>query len=1475
MTARTGDVNPSGDEPASSNEMRPSAPLIGVDIGSASVKVVAHTKGPESSTGARITAARPLRGRPRHVLADLLERDVLPSLGSQFVRFAVTGYAQGLIADRLDAGAINEVLATAAGVRSMVPEARDVLDIGGQFTKWIRLASSTEELVSDCALNGLCAAGSGAFLEQQSVRLEMGVEELGKLAQSADRGATIAGRCSVFAKSDMIHLQQKGAPPEEIAYGLCLALARTFVATVLADRSVQPILALVGGGAANPGLVRAFRSVLELDDTEAVVAHDHLYAGAVGACLLATEQTQPIESQRALDLLRDGGRLAARDANRAHDKAIDPKVSEGGEIEGSGLEPLRRPDTDKRREATGAAPPSAVCRKDASSIAEDPGSDMLPPEGKIEALLGVDVGSVSTNLVVTTPDDEVLMGVYLPTRGRPVEVLAEGLSRLRQRFGNRLEVVAAGATGSGRHLAERLMGMDVVHNEITAQMVSASRFVPGVDTIFEIGGQDSKYIGARDGHLASFEMNKICAAGTGSFLEEQAERLGVRIVGEFAERAFESETPFALGSRCTVFMDTELVRALQRGASVEDLCAGLAFSIAKNYLEKVVSGRRIGKKIVFSGGTASNEAVVAAFNQVLGRPVHVHPYNRIAGALGAALLAKRFMEDRRSEARADDARRPASRFLGLDAVRDYSIKTFECRQCPNRCQVNRVKVADRVAHFGDACEKYAGRDREERATCETSPHLLDIFDRRSALLAEHLPPPRGERRPKVGLPMASMNVELAPLWATLLDELGFEPVLSRRTVPSMLEQGGRGLPPEVCLPLKLAAGHVEALLRKGVQRVFFPSVMEMPLRSPEDVPHTCLFAQMLPEMVKMSSRGRILAPEVCLSDDEARLAAAREISRCLDRPLSRVRIALSRGLQVQQSFERCRRQLGKSIIESDFERAVVVMGKSYNCHDPYLNLDLARHLRRLGLPAIPFDMLPLDEVALDERWQVLPWRFNRDQLRCLRFVEEDPRLFPLVVTNFGCGPDAFTLKHIEELTSHRPHLVLEFDEHRGEAGLITRLEAFADEIAEHLDSGPTGRRQNRPVVRKDPVVKGRRCFFPRFADHAPIYAAMLRSGGVDARLLDPPDHEIVDIAEEIGSGKECHPYALVTAHMVHLIRSNEAEPGDLFYVPGTVNPCLMCQYGDGARHVLRTLNEHRVKVWDPPVGELEPVVGVPGLVAFYEGLLAIDILTSAACRYRPYEKTRSSVDRAHQENVREIAEAVESLGDVAAAFGRCLKRLWRVEKTEGPRRPVVGVAGDFYTRINPASNANLFARLEEMGCEVWTHTYFSGYEDFCRHRDTMRSWQRVRPGDALWNLLAGGTLSCRAEALTSQLSEELRDHCVEPHPSRLIELASPYLGPWTNSLVLSNVGKMLDFVDRGADGVINAIGLNCMVGISSDCALQAIRRSPGSVPMVTLSYGGSEGPSQKIKLETFVHQVIARAESGGRGVERVASTAGA
>ncbi len=451
-------------------------------------------------------------------------------------------------------------------------------------------------------MNTLCAAGTGSFLDQQASRLGLTIEEFGQLALKSENPPRIAGRCSVFAKSDMIHLQQIATPDYDIVAGLCYALARNFKSNIGKGKTFAKPISFQGGVAANVGMRRAFMEVLEVSEGDLIIPKYFASMGAIGAILVTRETAGARKGWKGLD-------------------GLTRYLSEQQEAD-TPLKPLSL----SSRHLTPREP-------SVSSYAASEG-------GKIRAYLGIDVGSISTNLVVIDEEKRVLAKRYLMTAGRPIEAVRTGLQEIGEEIGDRLEIQGVGTTGSGRYLTADFVGADLVRNEITAQATAAIQIDPAVDTIFEIGGQDSKYISIDNGVVVDFEMNKVCAAGTGSFLEEQAEKLDISIKGEFGDLALSAEDPVRMGERCTVFIESDLVHHQQKGSEKDDLVAGLSYSIVQNYLNRVVGDRRIGNRIFFQGGTAFNKGVVAAFEKVLDKEIIVPENHDVTGAIGVAILAR-------------------------------------------------------------------------------------------------------------------------------------------------------------------------------------------------------------------------------------------------------------------------------------------------------------------------------------------------------------------------------------------------------------------------------------------------------------------------------------------------------------------------------------------------------------------------------------------------------------------------------------------------------------------------------------------------------------------------------------------------------------------------------------------------------------------------------------------------------------------
>ncbi len=590
---------------------------------------------------------------------------------------------------------------------------------------------------------------------------------------------------------------------------------------------------------------------------------------------------------------------------------------------------------------------------------------------KTEVFLGVDVGSISTNLVVMDKEKNLIAKRYLMTEGRPLEAVKRGLAEIADEIGVMVDVIGAGTTGSGRYLTADFIGADIVRNEITAQAEAAINIDAEVDTVFEIGGQDSKYISVDNGVIVDFEMNKACAAGTGSFLEEQAERIGISIKEEFGNLALSSKKPVKMGERCTVFIESDIIHHQQRGANTDDIVSGLSYSIVSNYLNKVVGDRRIGNKIFFQGGTAFNKGVVAAFEQTLKKPIKVPSHHDVTGALGVAILAMKEKTWQKSS------------FKGFDlSKRPYQIETFECKGCENLCEIRKVTVENESPlYYGSRCEKYDVVRRVEKS------NIQDLFKLRDELLNTTYDRSwEGEGEP-IGVPKILNMWDFQPFWKAFLTELGFSPVFSDPTNKKTIREGVENIIVETCFPIKLTHGHILNILNKGFKQVFIPSIIN--LKKPSaNITNTfaCPYAQSIAYTSKASIDfeafgAKIITPVVYFGGgNELALQNLVSFASQIKRSKRDVQKAFKVAMEAQELFYKKCAQIGQDILDTldENEKAMIIIGRPYNSADQGANLNIHKKLMDLGVKSLPIDMLPgIDRVELDDDLANMYWGYGQ------------------------------------------------------------------------------------------------------------------------------------------------------------------------------------------------------------------------------------------------------------------------------------------------------------------------------------------------------------------------------------------------------------------------------------------------------------------------------------------------------------------
>ena len=920
---------------------------LGIDMGTSTIKLVLLR---ENKVEKKIL--RRHYGRLVQTLRACLESSELMS--GESLEVMITGANAHALTSRLpELDRLGDIPAIVEGVKSAVPVAGSVIDVGGQGARYI---TRLHEAVPEFNVNEHCAGGTGSFFEDQMSRLGLRIENYSELVRQARSVPRLSGRCAVFAKTDIIHRQQEGVPTPDILLGLCYAMIRNYKATIVKNLPVEKPVVFIGGVTQNEGAVQAIREVFQLRDEELIVPDDALFLAAHGCARKAEKVFTREDLFSALDQTSSDGKS-------------DVKL------------------------------PKLVL-KEGTILLDPEASGVIPDDG---CALGIDIGSTSTDFVLTGRDGSLIDFQYLRTAGDPEGAVRRGLNSIRERFGA-LHFLSVGVTGSGRERIGQLIGADAVRDEITAQACAAARWVPDVDTVFEIGGQDSKYISLSDSEVADFQMNKICAAGTGSFIEEQAARMDIPLT-EFGPLALTAHAPSDLGERCTVFIETAIDSAQAEGAAQADIAAGLCHSIVKNYLHKVVGNKPIGKHIVLQGGVAYNPGIVAAFQSACGDDLTVSPCFSISGAYGAALLAL------------EANPKGESSFVGYD---------------------------------------FPSRGADVERSSEDVERNLKFYRMTREAFYKNYDGSIDPSKKTVGIPYALMMHKFFPLANAFFKALGYNVVLSDPSSEETIRLAQQAAQGETCYPVKLIYGHMMQLIEKKVDYIFMPNVHTVKHElSHVAANYGCVYMQSaassIGKILKLEERGiTLLAPVFDLDmGKEAMATAMIGVGKQLGKPKPLCAAALMAGAMAVRQYDAAAEKMGKELLAGlkPSDKVLVMITRNYGVSDPVLNMGIPELLVQRGYKVINLEHLPGHSIDVERDHPNLYWPFGQHILSGAKLIAHHPNLYAVYLTNHGCGPDTMLSYMFREEMGSKPYLQIEVDEHFSRVGVITRIEAFLNSLS--------------------------------------------------------------------------------------------------------------------------------------------------------------------------------------------------------------------------------------------------------------------------------------------------------------------------------------------------------------------------------------------------------------------------------------------
>jgi predicted CoA-substrate-specific enzyme activase len=1470
--------------------MFPVMKRLGIDVGSYSISSALLVGGAVAAS-----TYEPHRGRVAEKLAALL---------ADYGRrgYDTVGLASSVGARR--EGALDPVLAAIEGARFLAPGARNALSLGAET---FFLAFYGEDgAYRQHSANTPCASGTGSFIEQQAERLGIGCEELARRALAfRGRAPSIATRCAVFAKSDIVHAMQEGYTLDAVAAGLCRGVARNVLDALLKGRALLPPLVLVGGVSRNGKIVMSLR---ELAGVEALVPEHAAAAGAVGAALLGSARTI------------DASPLFAPEAKAA---ALRPRLA---------LELSRYPDFSKYRFAM-----------DGDVEIMDGAAGRARPD---RVALGFVVGSTSTKSVAVDPDGEVVRGFYTRTRGAPVEAVRRLLGAMKKSFGGGLPPLeAAGVTGSGRAMIASLFRADLAVNEITAHAAAAVRLSPEVDTIIEIGGQDSKLTLLRSGAVSFSQMNYVCAAGTGSFIEEQATRLGMSLE-ELADRAFAGRAPLT-SDRCTVYMERDLSVLLGEGYSPSALAAAVLYSVRDNYLSKVVQRRPLGRSIVFQGATARNKALVAAFEEALHRPISVSPYCHLTGAYGAALLAveafyskdntkntkedtKSTKEEKEKKGKEEGRRREgkeekseagssSSFFAGLDG--EFVFSTETCALCANRCLLTVAARGGKKTGWGMKCgrEYEERRARKERKTevekrFEAIGLALDPSTQFIPSLAEGLgvssaAVDNSRRGVTIALLDGLYQREYNPLWKLFLRRLGFSVSVIEPSQENLLK-GKRAVNSDFCAPMIMAHGLAVAASEsgacpepsrgacpersRGAQTIFFPALVnertgEAPTRllfreKIRDA-YFCYYSQYLPTILNAVGDGsigeRLISPLVRF-DEESDEETAAALHAALAKKFPDLAPAESAAAYsfACDRFRAARAAYRKRLPPPEPGKIrLVLLGRPYAVFDPSISLSLIALLEDMGaevywqseIDAGNGENEPAGRFAGADRFiDRMHWKYGLDVLRALEYAARTDGVFPVYLSCFRCSPDSFLLSYAQEIMQEagKPFLFLGLDELASIVGYATRVEAAFHSFRNHLMRGGNRMSRNASLdsargklqrseqgdARQDAetFAPGDLVFIPNVSRLiGRFWAACFTAAGFVPEVLDTGPASL-NTGYGFVHGGECLPVAAIVGGLVEKLRARNPAPGRAaLYLPTLCMACNFPQFPIIARNAAREAGFPGLKV--PLVNSMSQGDHLPGglpLKLFEAGVIA-SLLYKIYFRLKPYEKKPGAADAALSRAEEVMASAFGGGGEAREAFAGAVAPLRAVETDPAAaRRPRLAVLGDFYVKYNETVNQRLQELVMREGGELvipsFTEMTFHFFDvDARRNPEEARRMKVLRLFESRYEKLAAD--------LIGENGEPDWNNCVREFDARGL---GHYLPGETS---LNTARALYCLARKSVEAIVHVNPMFCCPGVVSASLFKKISRDFG-VPIVDIFYDGTGDPNQV--LVPHLHYLSSRAWKG-------------
>ena len=1263
---------------------------VGLDVGSTTVKIAVMNENKEIL----YKDYRRHFSDTKNTICKMLEElnNVYPNTS---FTLALTGSGAMSASKFLGVNFIQEVVSCKRAVERYIPETDVVIELGGEDAKIIYFDTSIEQ-----RMNGTCAGGTGAFIDQMASLLHTDTAGLNEMAKNHTTIYPIASRCGVFAKTDIQPLINDGAAKEDIAASIFQAVVNQTISGLACGRPIRGKVAFLGGPLTYlPELRTRFIETLNLKDDEIIIPPEAHLLVALGA---------------ALDSFKDN-----LITNEELTKKIENlKISK--DTTTNPIEPLFNSNTEyeefKERHSN-----ASVSKKDIANY-----------EGDL--FLGIDAGSTTTKIVLIDRDGNLLFSLYGNNEGNPLQSVIKMLGNLYNILPKNAQIRFSGVTGYGEQLIKTALNVDIGEIETIAHYTAAKKFEPDVTSIVDIGGQDMKYIRLKNGAIDSIMLNEACSSGCGSFIETFAKSLNLEI-SEFVKAAIEAKRPVDLGSRCTVFMNSKIKQAQKEGYTVGDISSGLSYSVIKNALQKVMKIRdfeTLGNHIVVQGGTFYNDAVLRAFEKIVGKNVIRPDIAGLMGAYGMALIAKEQYESNLDM-------EYHSSILKQEELNSLDIKITHtrCNGCENKCKLTINTFNNGKRHIsGNRCERGAGIESSNK----NLPNLIKYKYNRifGYTPLEEVNAPRGT----IGIPRVLNMYEDYPFWFTLFTNLGFRVIISEKSTRRTYEKGMESMPSEsVCYPAKLSHGHIESLIEQGIKTIFYPC---MPFSRKEyekadnkyNCPIVISYSEVLRNNVENLKRDDIKFINPFLPFDTKNLVKKMlELDEFKEYNFTKQELTLA-CQKAEQEYQKSKvdvhneGQKALNYLKENNLNGIVLAGRPYHV-DPEVNHGIDTLITSLGLAVLTEDSIANQTEAKRPIRVVDQWMFHSRLYAAADFVGKTDNLELIQLNSFGCGVDAVTTDQVEEIlrSYNKMYTLIKIDEVNNLGAVKIRIRSLLASMnkrnLERLDGNyGLARKEFTKEMRKDYTI-----LFPMMMPiHFDLLEPAVNSCGYNVKLLRECTEHTVETGLKYVNNDACYPSILVTGQMIEALESGKYDINKTALIMSqTGGGCRATNYIGFIRKALIDAGFPNVPVISLNVVGMEKMSGfklTPKLIEkLLRGVMLGDLLQKMLHKNRAYEINKGESDKLF--NIwMEKSKKIVSEGngkDFKKAIYDIVADFEKIELDLSQEKPKVGVVGEVLIKYHPFGNNFVADLLEKEGAEVVLPDFMGFVKFMATHRITFNS----------------------------------------------------------------------------------------------------------------------------------------------------------